>query len=88
MSIFAALFRPVTYEVTILFSSDCPSNRMPYKIYDLSISLINFLIMKRFQISLGHCNGGMPHRFGNNTRMNFTVIRSRSPRMSCEVSNI
>ena len=88
MSIFAALFRPVTYEVTILFSSDCPSSRMPYKIYDLSISLINFLIMKRFQISLGHCNGGMPHRFGNNTRMNLTIIGCRSPSVTCGVSNI
>ena len=88
MLIFAPVFIPVTYKVTGLLSANCIPNRIPDKINNPFICFIYFFILKRFQISLRHRNGRVPHRFGNDARMNFTIIRCCSPCMTGGVSNI
>ena len=82
MLIFAPIFIPVTYRVTELFPSTYTYNRTFYKVKNLFICFINFLTPERFQISLRHSDRRMSHRFGNNTRMDFTIISCRSPGMA------
>ena len=45
----------------------------------LCVGFINFPTTERFQIRLRHSDGGMPHRLGDNTRMNFAMIGGRRP---------
>ena len=82
MSIFAARYSsPLPTEVReSSFDAIAPSSRAFHEVYDLSLFASSiFLLTERFQIGLGDGDGGMSHRFGDNARMDFTVIRCRSP---------
>ena len=51
----------------------------------LCVGFINFPTTERFQIRLRHSDGGMPHRLGDNTRMNFAMIGGRRPSVTGSV---